>query len=88
MPVISKIGTRSPKVRMVYGLIYGVLIAGALGMIYPFLLMLSGSVKSEADMLDITPYPRYWFDDTALFRKYVESKHNVNRDCSRNTGIF
>lgn len=77
MPIISKIGARSWKVRAVYGAIYAVLLAGAVTMLYPLSLMLSGSVKSEADSLFITPYPRYWFDDEALFQKYVESKYNV-----------
>ena len=78
MPVISKIGSRSLKIRLVYGVIFLVLILGAVTMIYPLTLMLSGSVKSEADSISITPYPKYWFDDLELFRKYVESKHNAD----------
>jgi multiple sugar transport system permease protein len=76
MPIISKIGTRSTKVRTLYGLIYGVLIVGAITMIYPFSLMLAGSMKSEADSREISVYPKFWTDDTILFRKYAESKHN------------
>ena len=78
MPIISAIGARSLKVRLVYGTIYAVLIVGALSMVYPFMLMLAGSTKSEADIVQITPYPQFWFDDEILFQKYVESKHNVN----------
>ena len=78
MPIISKVGARSRKVRMLYGTIYVVLIVGAVSMIYPFMLMVSGSMKSEADSVYITPWPRFWFDDLVLFQKYVESKHNVN----------
>jgi multiple sugar transport system permease protein len=78
MPIISKIGTRSPKVRTLFGLIYGVLILGSITMIYPFTLMLAGSMKSEADSRDISIYPKFWTDDTILFRKYAESKHNNN----------
>ena len=40
MPIISQIGTRSWKVRLVYTLIYVVLLLGAVTMVYPFLLML------------------------------------------------
>jgi len=46
-------------------------------MIYPLMLMLSGSVKSEADSWSIKPYPEFWFDDLILFQKYAEAKYNV-----------
>jgi len=77
MPIISKIGTRSTKVRVLYALIYGMLILGGITMIYPFTLMLAGSLKSEADQREISMYPKFWADDLILFRKYAESKHNV-----------
>ena len=77
MPIISKVGTRSWRVRTLYVAIFAVLILGAVTMVYPFLLMLAGSVKSEADSVDISPYPRFWFDDGVLFQKYIESKYNV-----------
>ena len=77
MPIISKVGTRSWRVRALYAAIFAVLILGAVTMVYPFLLMLARPVKSEADSADISPYPRFWFDDTVLFQKYVESKYNV-----------
>ena len=75
MPVISRIGRRSLKVRLIIGTIYFVLFVGSASMLYPFFLMLSGSVKSAADINNITPYPRYWVDDTILFHKYAESKY-------------
>lgn len=77
MPIISKIGTRSAKVRVLYGLIYSVLILGAISMIYPFTLMISGSMRSEADSREISAYPKFWTDDTILFQKYTESKYNA-----------
>ena len=77
MPIISKVGTRNWRVRALYAAIFAVLAFGAVTMVYPFLLMLAGSVKSEADSADISPYPHFWFDDVVLFQKYVESKYNV-----------
>ena len=77
MPIISHIGRRSWGVRLVLAGIYLVLLVGAATMAYPFMLMLSGSVKSETDLLLISPVPQFWFDDLVLFQKYVESKHNV-----------
>jgi len=70
---------------MAYAGIYAVLTLGAATMIYPFALMVSGSLKSEADSNSIAPYPRFWFDDRVLFRKYVESKHNVLIDLVEQT---
>ena len=75
MPVISKIGARSFKVRMVYTTMLVVLIIGALTMIYPFMLMISGSMKSNTDFVWITPVPRYFLDDDILWMKYLESKY-------------
>ncbi|MDP6111689.1 MAG: ABC transporter permease subunit, partial [Planctomycetota bacterium] len=70
--------SRSLRVRLVYGTIFLILSIGAISMIYPLLLMLSGSVKSQTDLMKITPWPRYWFNDLALFQKYAESKYNVS----------
>jgi multiple sugar transport system permease protein len=74
--MISAIGRRSLKVRLLCGTIYAVLLIGAATMIYPLLLMLAGSVKSEADSWSIRPYPDFWFSERVLFQKYAESKYN------------
>ncbi|MDD5597246.1 MAG: carbohydrate ABC transporter permease [Victivallaceae bacterium] len=84
MPIISEIGRRSPKVRFIYACIYLTLIVGAVSMVYPLLLMLAGSVKSEADSWSISPYPGFWFSDRILFQKYAESKYNTNTDIVQN----
>ncbi len=76
MPIISEIGKRSTKVRLLYASIYIVLLLGSVTMIYPLMLMLSGSVKSDADSWSISPYPEFWFNDRILFQKYSESKYN------------
>jgi multiple sugar transport system permease protein len=77
MPIISEIGKKDIRVRLLYAAIYVVLLLGTVTMIYPLMLMLSGSVKSEADSWSIQPYPEFWFDDLILFQKYAESKYNV-----------
>lgn len=76
--IIGKVGAKTWKTRLAIGLIYATLVVGSATMVYPFLLMLSGSVKSEADATLITPYPEFWFDDAVLFQKYAESKHNAS----------
>ncbi|MFA5866149.1 MAG: carbohydrate ABC transporter permease [Phycisphaerae bacterium] len=83
MPIISKVGSRSFTVRLSYTIIFCVLILGTITMIYPFALMLSGSVKSEADILSLKPYPEYLFDDLVLYQKYVESKYGSRLELIR-----
>ena len=77
MSIISKIGTRSLKVRLTYGTIFFILSFGAVTMIYPLLQMVSGSVRSQADAWEITPWPKYWFNDLVLYQKFLESKYNT-----------
>jgi ABC-type glycerol-3-phosphate transport system permease component len=77
MPVISKIGQRSWKVRCVIFAIYAVLILGGASMIYPMMLMVSGSVKSDTDYARNNALPRYLFDDQVLWAKYLESKYGT-----------
>ncbi|MEZ6190043.1 MAG: hypothetical protein R3C45_01985 [Phycisphaerales bacterium] len=77
MPVISTIGRRSTGVRAVIFVIYTLLILGGLSMVYPMLLMLSGSVKSDTDYANNNVVPRYLYDDTALWQKYIESKYGT-----------
>ncbi|HPN84760.1 MAG TPA: hypothetical protein PK821_05425, partial [Victivallales bacterium] len=77
MPIISQIGRKDIKVKILVGIIYTLLSVGAFTMVYPLSLMLAGSLKSDADAWSIKPYPEFWFKDTVLFRKYVEAKYNV-----------
>ena len=80
MPCISKIGARSTKVRLVYSAIFLLLILGAITIIYPFSIMVAGSVKSESDFELSTPYPEFWFSDRVLFQKYIESKYETHME--------
>jgi len=75
MPLISTIGRRSWKVRATFAAIYFVLAVGAISMVYPLLLMLSGSAKSETDFAWAGPVPQYLWDDGILWMKYIESKY-------------
>ncbi len=75
MPIISKGGRKSLKVRLIYLLIYLILIAGTITMVYPFLLMLSSSVASPFDFDDLRLVPKYLTNDNALMKKYLFSKY-------------
>jgi multiple sugar transport system permease protein len=83
MPIISKIGRRNWGVRVAIAAIYTLLGLGAVTMIYPLLLMLSGSVKSDTDYQKITPLPEYLWNDDLLWMKYVEARYGVVPDAEK-----
>ena len=76
MPIISTIGRRSLSTRSLIAGIYVVLLAGALTMVYPFLLMIAGSTKSGADMKEQQIVPGFLTSETALYRKHIEGLFN------------
>jgi multiple sugar transport system permease protein len=76
MPIISPIGRKAFKTRFLVACIYVFLGLGAVTMVYPFLLMISGSFKGGVDRQQWDVVPRYLYDDAMLFRKFVESKYN------------
>ncbi len=49
---------------------------GSLTMAYPFLLMVSGSIKSRVDVQDLDLIPKFLHDDALLYSKYTEAKYN------------
>ncbi|MEI6563524.1 MAG: carbohydrate ABC transporter permease [bacterium] len=76
MPIVSQIGRRHWKTRLLIGLMYGLLLAGAVSMVYPFLLMLAGSSKSSVDAADQAIIPSFISDDIALYQKHIEGVFN------------
>jgi len=76
MPIISPIGRRHWKTRLLVGLMYVLLLAGSVSMLYPFLLMLAGSSKSSVDAADQKIIPAFILSDTALYQKHVEGLFN------------
>ncbi len=90
MAIISKIGRKSFRVRALLAAVYLSLILGSATMIYPFLLMLSGSTKGAVDIKYFNAVPRFVRDDAWLYRKHVEALFNERLlDCNAtyNTGL-
>ena len=75
MSIIPKVGRRSVKLRLTIAALYLALSAGGVTMVYPFLLMLSSSITSGADVNSYRVIPRYVHDTTALFPKYAEDRY-------------
>ncbi|MBT3381000.1 MAG: ABC transporter permease subunit [Lentisphaerae bacterium] len=80
MAIISTIGRKSFKVKVLLFTIYAGLLLGALTMLYPFTLMIAGSTKSAVDTPDAHVIPPYLNNREALYQKYVEALFNENYD--------
>ncbi len=83
MAIISQIGRRSLKMRVLIFVIYVLLVVGAVTMIYPFLLMIAGSTKSGTDMTDAHIIPPFLIHDRALYQKDMEAFFNESLDTYR-----
>ena len=84
MPIISTIGRRSPKVRLLIWTIYGLLLAGSTTMVYPFLLMVAGSTKSSVDTPAALVIPLFVRTEADLYRKHVEGLFNEHLLMAKN----
>ena len=76
MAIISTIGRKSWKVKFLFLGMYAFLIVGGATMVYPFLLMLSGSTKSAMDIKYFDAIPRFLYDDEWMCRKHLEGLFN------------
>jgi len=80
MPIISRVEANSPRGKMLYASIIFGLTLGGVTMVYPFVIMLSGTVRSEMDETDLDVVPEYMAKDAALYRKFLETKYNQAAD--------
>ncbi|MFT5241031.1 MAG: ABC-type glycerol-3-phosphate transport system permease component [Candidatus Promineifilaceae bacterium] len=74
--IISRIGRKSFKTRLLHGAILLTLSLGAVTMVYPFLLMISGSTKSAVDANTFDVWPGFLNDDVLLYQKHIEGIYN------------
>ncbi len=74
--LFGPITARSFRARLTYGVIYLALALGAVTMITPFLIMISGSVDPRANSGGMTFFPDYLFNDDVLWERYVEIKYH------------
>lgn len=80
MPILHQIGRRTWRGRLLLAGMYALLIFGATWMVYPFLLMVSGSMKSDLDIRRFDVVPRFLSDDTLLFQKFIEQRYGGQLD--------
>ncbi|MBT4097451.1 MAG: ABC transporter permease subunit [Gemmatimonadetes bacterium] len=75
MPVLTRVEAKSTRGIVLQTVVTIALTLGGVTMIYPFLLMLSGSVRSEMDVAQMDVVPQYLTDDDVLVRKFLEMKY-------------
>jgi len=77
MSIIGKVERKSWKIRILNISIHIILLLGAATMIYPLLIMISGSIKSNVDFFSFSLLPDYIYDQPLLFKKYLHTKYNI-----------
>ncbi|MAE67977.1 MAG: hypothetical protein CMJ18_27300 [Phycisphaeraceae bacterium] len=71
MPIISEVGRRAWRVRLLIASIYSLLILGGVTMVYPFVMMIALSLTGTSDFGDFKLIPAYLYDDQALCTRYT-----------------
>lgn len=89
MPIISKGGRKSWRIRLTMFSIYAVLVIGSVTMLYPFLLMLAGSFSNSYDFNDYALVPKYLLHDEPLLKKHLHEKYGSSnfRDFAASYGL-
>ncbi|HCE43239.1 MAG TPA: hypothetical protein DET40_06805 [Lentisphaeria bacterium] len=83
MPIISKIGRKSFKTSILLTSMYVLLALGSVTMVYPFLLLVSGSTKSAVDTPDSVVIPPFLVNDSELYKKHMEGFFNESMTLMR-----
>lgn len=78
MAIIGKVERKHWKVRLLNLSIHLILILGAITMVYPLLIMISGSIKSSVDFDEFSIFPQYLYDNELLYKKHLAAKYNGN----------
>ena len=93
MPIISPAETRNFRGKLLHLGILFILAVGGVTMIYPFLVMLSGSMRSQMDSSSLGLIPSFLTSDKSLYRKFLETKYNqsvvtLNQDTHQHAYTF
>gem|GEM_PF-501364 len=75
MPIIARVGRKATKVRALIIFVYAALIIGSITTVYPFWLMLVGSVSSNHTAQEFRLIPRYFYSERALFEAHIWLKY-------------
>ena len=78
MPILLPVESKSRRGRLFHAAVLGLLTLGAVTMLYPFALMVSGALRSQMDENELGLVPAYFTDADALYRKFLEYKYEQN----------
>jgi len=82
--MFSPITERSLKIRLLYMSIYLVLILGGLTMVFPFMIMITGSMESRADIQN-SFFPKWLVNRDAMWNRFLNAKYRATADTFRGT---
>ncbi|MEM6391591.1 MAG: carbohydrate ABC transporter permease [Planctomycetota bacterium] len=85
MPLVSTIESRSFKGRAILTGITVMLILITATTVYPFLVMVSGSLRSDFDATDLDIVPAYLVDNDTLYRKFLSTKYDNSPQAANDT---
>ena len=75
MAILTPVESRSPRGRLFHAAAFVLLTAGGATMLYPFLVMVSGSLRTEIDRTEPGLIPGYLVRVEPLQRKFLEFKY-------------
>ena len=75
MGLLPRVGRTRPKLALGITLIYVVLIVGGVSMVYPYLVTITSAMTDELDYEQFNPYPKYWFDRSQRYLKFLAEKY-------------
>ena len=78
MPSLTKVEAKGWRGRLFLAGVTLALTIGGATMLYPFLLMVSGAMRSDMDASDMSLVPKYLIQDDDLVRKFTETKYNYD----------
>ena len=78
MSILTKVEVKSWQGRLFLAVVTLMLIVGGSTMLYPFMIMFAGAMRSDMDAADMSVVPRYFVDETELVQKFLETKYNYN----------
>lgn len=75
MSFFSPITNRSPSAKILYLCVYLILTGGALTMLVPLLISVSGSMSGSYEAEPITFYPKFLVHERPLWNRFVEARY-------------
>lgn len=78
MAIFTNVENKTLQGRIFHTFTFIFLTIGGLTMLYPFVLMISGSFRSEMDETDLDLLPSFFYSDNVLYQKFLEFKYQQN----------